>query len=1523
MDNEALFKELVGAFCGPAILVRQFPHSVSRLKECAGTSGIQILKNAAAGNIKASAFSFTDYDHISGLLTRDLEHNLLDSLRRNDNLVSESIDYDLGHYYRDYSKWFKDWCVTLASGLRVRRHKRYKIPVERNGVFIFIHQRDDLEQLKRVINEWAHFKLSIVYLSEEYPEEFTTLMTHNTVEYCIVNTKEDVAKSPQLTELLEKHINSCYELLKWNVEALQSSVRNVKLTSKMLYSSEAEKNLGNLSLLMCEELALGKDGTIYSVIKSNLDHEILALSELLHGYYFYKYGIERVSEHSQSLNQGEESDRSTGYSVLSHFEKAIAHFNRHNCVYESFYVSILSLLIGDNEELNKLLAKNSLLELTSNSDFARSALCLELSSIRCKKAKRKNFQLVMAGHLFNQATFENLSKRCYLACIDEYEGWDVSEQHLYGLLGNFDSRFIVNSMNIISSAYENRYSNQYTCDFQKPTQGVQQHDVSPTQSVLSTKLDDGQRPGVGDEPVFDGKETSMEQVKPGGEDKESEQGHDAQDRRSETSESSSDSGSGVVSADKEIYYLKKLMKLKTFQNNTKHQLSTPISGSFQNYPAIYYIHHELPKIEGLTPFLVRVPIIYLRKNGIIGTNVKISTCYVDDLYQKLLENSFRDATWQKCMKFYNIKDHVKKDFFAADSKNKGANYMKNAKLNLSIQLLNPLNVALDCSNFKVLIERIGNNATARDVSNPKVSRNSSPKGTDRTTTTSNSDPATSVPIIDQTTIVPKRFGKDNEVGSASGGPEGDINADKVSGNATQESVDTNNQSVRTYSIGVTSNTNTNTSDTIGNTNDTVNNETVDSSNTISGTGNNSPRFVDSEDGDQTENEVDGKYRWVDCEILSQDKNEGFHMEPYEKKDLVLTFTTGEVGSFKIKGVSWKLFNCVYFWSPVYTVGKKLKNYESCKRLTLDEFISQRAIDKTLYFNVYEDRPKLKYSFRKVSDLSHLKRSVFFTKKDLEYVNYDNQLMFYTEKYARTTSELRVKQLKLEGEQSAPSFTQNPSTQEHQGEEKPGDQQQVNNEHQLDSDPKLDSENLCLFEYLNGESGLIEILLQNLENNPINSVTLRFKVLGTFKIAPYPLSYKLDSADCADGLLSSKNSSWIVKPNNLGTDDHHCGNEPGAIECSWSVINFPNVKVSEDNVTEKMYEVYMRFKDDRITLHSHSLSIYLFVEPIKFLDGIALIDGSVSLLPKTGMDLILPFKLFLKVKAGPKFTGYFNYKDSVKIQVQNKSSEHIKGVDFSINDKPVRSTNQVKEQSDCSVQSADTSTVVNGYLDPGHDSNPVIVSSNVGVGSKPGLCGNGNVDNKGDVVTGGSVNTDLSGAVYELVDIPPRSTFSFVVPIENPIQILADKHNKSEEKLKFTAFWFTLERFGVHSGNVEYSQYKLCVSVSSSHRELKFTREPVVATLTVTLQNVCTDSIKSLSVATTHDYESETMFSFIGVTRRNVRVIHPGKSVCLDFSILMSLPGVYNFSPLDFKLVSSLDDKHIFYQDNVSTIILYD
>ncbi|BAM39423.1 conserved hypothetical protein [Theileria orientalis strain Shintoku] len=1237
MDNEALFKELVGAFSGPIIVVRQFPHSVTRLKECAATSGTQMLKNAVAGNAKASAFSFADYDHISGLLSRDLEHNLLDSLRRNDELVSESIDYELGHYYADYSKWFKDWCVTLASSLRVKRHARYKIPIERNGVVIFAHQKDDLEQLERVIGEWADFKLSIVYLCEEYPEEFTTLMTHNTVEYCIVNTKEDVATSPQLLELVEKHVNACHDLLQWNVEALQSAVRNVKLTSKMLSSAEAERNLGNLSLLMCEELALGRDGAICSVIKSNLDHEILALAELLHGCYVYKYGAERAGEQSPALSQGDESDRSTGSSALSHFEKAIAHFNRHNCAYESFFMSVLSLVIGDSEELNKLLSKNALLELSSTADFARSALCLELSSIRCNKVKRKHFQLVMAGHLFNQATFKNLSKRCYLACIDEYEGWDVSKQHLYGLLGNFDPGFIVNSMNIISSAYENRYSNQYTY---------------------------------------------------------------AQDRRSETSEASSDNGIGVVSADKEIYYLKKLMRLKSFQNK-KHQMSTLISASFQNYPSIYYVHHELPKIEGLTPFLVRVPIIYLRKNGIIGTNVKIATSYVDDLYQKLLENSFRDATWQKCMKFYNIKDHVKRDFVSTDGDSKGANYMKNTKLHLTMQLLNPLNVALDCSNFKILMELVGSDGRADGVSSGKA--------------------------------------------------------------------------------------------------------------------------VD-EDVDQSEGEVDGKYRWVDCEILSHDKNEGFHMEPYEKKDLVLTFRTGEVGSFKVKGVCWKLFNCMYFWSPVYTVGRKLKNYEWCKRLTLEEFISQRAVDKALYFNVYEERPKLKHSFRKVSDLSHLKKSVFFAKKDLEYVSHDNHLMFYTEKYARSTSELG----------------------------------------QPNSGKELNTDNLCLFEYFNGESGLIEILLQNLENQPINSVMLRFKVLGTFKIAPYPVSYKFNSAEHCDRLPGRKNANRPVKDSNSGVGHGHCGPEPASVELSWNVINFPNVKVREDNLTEKMYEVYMRFKDDGVTLHRHALSIYLFVEPIKFLDGIALIDGSVSLSPKSGLDLLLPFKLFLKVKAGPKFTGYFDYKDSVKIQVQNRSSEHIRGLDFAVNDKPV------------------------------------------------------------SVVTGVDGATNLGAAgEYELVDVPPRSTVTFAIPIENPIQILVDKHNTSEEKLKFTAFWCTAHRFGVHSGSVEYSRYKLCLSVASPQRERKFTPEPVVVTLTLTLQNVSTESIKSLSVSAIQDYEGEHVYTFIGVTKRNVSVIHPGKSVCLDFSVLMSLPGVYSFSPLDFKLVSPLDDRHVLYQDNVSTIILYD
>uniref|UniRef100_A0A3B0MKB0 Uncharacterized protein n=1 Tax=Theileria annulata TaxID=5874 RepID=A0A3B0MKB0_THEAN len=1232
MDKNQILDDLISLYTGPLIVVRPFPKATEKILKCAGCSPLEMVQNIIKRHPKSSAFAFEGFNEVETLKQNDLAQSLMDSLKKNDREVGKTLENTLGDKNEKYSKWFRDWCITLAKILRIKAGERFEAPLERNGVFIFVDNEDDFNQLEEVMEKYRDFPVTIILFSQGDSTEFSQVISKYNAQYLILQTFEDFNDYSNLFEFVSKFIHSCYKNLETNVINLNSAFKGIKLSSKIIKSPEPQRNLPNLYMLMCDELGTRNETTINNVSKSTLEHEIHALSHLFYGIHLYNCKFK--SQNSQEkYNTSEDSDKNVEIpNIISHFDKAISIYNKQECQWESFFTNTLSVLLGEYEEFNKLLSNNYILQPSTQNEFARSAIFIELSSNLCVKQKKKIFQLVMAGRLFSQAGLENLSKRCYLSCLDEYEDWYITHEHLYGLLAAFDDNFLVNCLNILSNAYENKYISY------------------SSQEELHSSSDSEQSGEV-------------------------------------------DLASWKQASGNQIYYLKILMKIQSFSMKTKYLKNTPISAPFLNYPTIYYSHDlKLPLVDDKTPFLVRVPIVYLRNNGVNGTNLKLSTTYVDDLYEKLLDNSFTDPLWQKCMKFYNIKDHTKKTFLPPTDRSNGSDYMINTKLKLSLQLLNPLNIPIYCHNFKILVQEL-------DSTNLK---------------------------------------KNDSVQQC------------------ENKVEENEQKV-------------------------------------------------------------SDLKWVDCEILAKDNEEGFKLGEFEKKNLILSFTTSNTGSFKIVGLCWNLFGEVVFWSPVYTVGRKQVK-EVCKKISLTEFINQREVDKSLYFNVFKDMPRFIYFFRKVSDLTLLSNTVFYKKSDVETSDYDNLVRKYMEMYKDDTVNMKSSEV-------------------------------------------VENENLCLFDCFNGESSLIEISLQNVKETPIKSLVLRFKVFGAFSIPPYPVSYKLStpnisitrSTDPYD-LESVFSSKEILESVTTVKHKYDPDRLTKIINSSWSVINLPNFKVKEISLTEKMYEVCMQFNDDSINLQKKTLSVYLFFQPLMVMDGISLINGSISVSPKHGLDLVVPFKLFFRCLKGPTFNAHFNYKDVIMIKAINNSKEEIVQLKFSVNDEPVKSTNS------------------------------------------------------------------------ELCPVPPKNTMNFAIPVENTLKYLSDGNNLSaldtSDRMRFSVFWATPLRFGLFNGNVEFLEYKVLVSLTVSKTELKLSDEPVIVNLVLTVHNISSELLDSMSVYPVIKHQEDSLISFIGVTKNRVDSINPGSFKSIEFTIIIPVPGIYHFSPQNFKLVGPLE-QDVIYQDNINTIIVYD
>ncbi|EAN34171.1 hypothetical protein TpMuguga_01g00933 [Theileria parva strain Muguga] len=1342
MDNRIL-DDLISLYVGPLIVVRPFPRAAEKIIKCAGCSPLELVQNIIKRHPKSSLFSFEEFNTLETLRENDLVQSLLDSLEKNDREVGKTLENTLGDRNEKYSRWFQDWCFTLAKILRIKANERFETALERNGVFIFLDNDDDFRQLEEVLENYSGFPVTIIYFSHGNATNFSVVINKFNVQYLILQSFEDFDYS-KLFDFASKFIDSCYKNLESNVTSLNAFFKGVKISSKILKSepqkipksepqkipksepqkipkseplkiikSEPLKNLSNLFMLLCDELGTGNDSFISSVSKSTLDHEIHALSHLLYGIHLYNC---KFKPQSPGEKQGEDSDKNIEISsIISHLDKASLIYNKHEHPWESFFTNTLSVLLGEYEEFSKLLSNNAILQPSTKSEFARSAVFIELSSNLCSKPKKKIFQLVMAGRLFSQAGLENLSKRCYLSCLEEYEDWYITHEHLYSLLATFDENFLVNCLNILSNTFENIYTN-YSYE-----NNYTNHSFSHLHQTDSTELS-----SQCSELTSQGRKL----------------GSQCLELPSESWKLGSQSWRQV--SGNQIYYLKTLMKLQGFRMRTKYLKNTPISAPFLNYPTIYYTHGNLPLVNNKMPFLVRVPIIHMRSNGVNGTNVKLSTTYVDDLYEKLLDNSFTDPMWQKCLKFYNIKDHTRKNLYPAE-KSKGSDYMINTTLKLSLQLLNPLSIPVDCHDFKILVQEI-------DPSNKEK-----------------------------------------------------VNPIKVSDN---------------------------------------NSEHLD---------NNSER-LDNPD-EHSDNSELCNLEWVDCEILSRDK-EGFRLGEFEKKSLILSFTTTNTGSFKIAGLCWNLFGEVVFWSPIYTVGKintvpkvntvskvntvgnmntvgkidkvgkidavdrldtigkKGLTGEVGKKISLREFINEREVDKSLYFNVFRDMPCFRYYFRKVSDLALLSNTVFYPKRDSDTSNYDNLVRKYMEMYSEATESMKSEE--------------------------------------------LENENLCLFDCFNGESSLIEISLQNTQETPIKSIELRLKVFGAFSVPPYPVSYKLSTPNISIttptdpfDLESVFSSSEILDSPSTVQHKYDPDRLSKLIQSSWSVINLPNFKVKEVSLTEKMYEVHMQFNDDAINLHKKALSVYLFFQPLMVMDGISLINGSISVSPKRGLDLVIPFKLFLRSLKGPTFNAHFNYKDTILVKAINNSREEITQLKFNVNGEPVE--------------------------------------------------------------------TNYS----ELCPVPPKNTMNFPFPLENALKYLdpASLQNSSD-RMRFGVFWATPVRFGLFNGNVEFLEYKVLVRLTVSKTQLKFSDEPVIVSLFVTVHNISSESLKSLAVYPLIKHHQDSLISFVGVTKNRIDAIDPGCSKSIEFNIIIPVPGVYHFSSHNFKLVGT-PEEHVTYQDNTNTIIVHD
>ncbi|EKX74075.1 conserved hypothetical protein [Theileria equi strain WA] len=638
------FDRLIHYFSGNFIVVRTLSHAKEKISGL--FQPVDVLSSILLKDENSSGFTFEDYEHLTKLKENDFDYHLLEALVANEP-KEDDLESDA-----PITRWFIEWSVQLVKLVRVSRHVQYDVPLETTGLFLIAHP-DDSEVVSSILQNAPTFPIALLFIGDSLDPEKLKEIQANASKSLILDTSEcsDVdalcQNGSKLHEFTIDFVKHCLEKLNYT----HSDVEKIKKkTSKSPQSDESTRR--TLYILMSEELHHGLQTVTSNMCRTYTDHDIQALAHVYSGILQYK----RMKQQIKGESHHGDLDN-----IIFDFDKAASLYLKFGKKWESLLISIFSLFVEDDTEVTKFATKNASFELKTKSDHARSALSLELCSLHSEKKRKRMFQMVMAGHMYNQAGLYNLSKRCYLLAVPEYEekGWNVSYEHLFGALGRYNAQYFVNALNGLSNVCESKLFANY------------EH-FGDIQSVESLK-------------------------------------------------------SQQYAGDREISYLRRLMKVSFMVSSGKSKTKLRISSSSSAFPGLTIEGSIVPSIEqnGSLPFPVRVPLILLKsREGVPGRNcfllsfkllrvlgnpkdhdyTSYNERYLEEEYMnKCIEKlASEHEEWKLCLDFTRSLDRA--SFKRSTKQNTlPRTIRKDSPILLQLEFVNPLHIPLHCDEFYILI----------------------------------------------------------------------------------------------------------------------------------------------------------------------------------------------------------------------------------------------------------------------------------------------------------------------------------------------------------------------------------------------------------------------------------------------------------------------------------------------------------------------------------------------------------------------------------------------------------------------------------------------------------------------------------------------------------------------------------------------------------------------------------------------------------------------------------------------------
>ncbi|KAK1443562.1 hypothetical protein BgAZ_204380 [Babesia gibsoni] len=203
---QALFEQLFEEFLVTSILVRTTAAAKEKINAAGFQSSSKLIKRVLRNNPNGTAAAvsrFEEEEDLSHFDEGDFEGHLLDAIERN---ISNVDEYGLD--IAGYPPWFTEWAVTLAKLLRISRRKRLSIPLESRGILLFCSHDDSEEKVIAMLGEaTSDMPRSVCVLGTDdrmvFHEKLKETYTNEPMQFVLKPDSESLSSSINDGDLLD------------------------------------------------------------------------------------------------------------------------------------------------------------------------------------------------------------------------------------------------------------------------------------------------------------------------------------------------------------------------------------------------------------------------------------------------------------------------------------------------------------------------------------------------------------------------------------------------------------------------------------------------------------------------------------------------------------------------------------------------------------------------------------------------------------------------------------------------------------------------------------------------------------------------------------------------------------------------------------------------------------------------------------------------------------------------------------------------------------------------------------------------------------------------------------------------------------------------------------------------------------------------------------------------------------------------------------------------------------------------